>query len=175
VHLFATSCIVRPNRDLHRPIANLSCFQKGASYSGIRIFNNLPQSITSLRNEKSQFKAALNFFYVHTPFTLWMNFFACTDDMYCWLTWLCQFLHCNKFICLVCFCMFLTCSTSYCLVTVSGINAMYICTYECMYVCTYVWIRKDARIFQIWDKHSVLHFVVRAFYNLLILIDILYK
>ena len=27
---------------LHRPVANLSCFQKGASYSGIRIFNNLP-------------------------------------------------------------------------------------------------------------------------------------
>jgi len=41
---------------LHRPIANLSCFQKGASYSGIRIFNNLPQSIKSLRNEKPSLK-----------------------------------------------------------------------------------------------------------------------
>ena len=40
----------RNKHHLHRAIANLSCFQKGASYSGIRIFNNLPQSITSLRN-----------------------------------------------------------------------------------------------------------------------------
>jgi len=43
----------------HRPIANLSCFQKVASYSGIRIFNSLPRSITSLKNEKTQFKVAL--------------------------------------------------------------------------------------------------------------------
>jgi len=49
----------RNKHHLHRPIANLSCFQKGASYSGIRIFNRLPRSITSLKNEKTQFKVAL--------------------------------------------------------------------------------------------------------------------
>jgi len=64
----------RNKHHLHRPIANLSCFQKGASYSGIRIFNNLPQSIISLRNEKPQFKVVLKNCYVRTPFTLWMNF-----------------------------------------------------------------------------------------------------
>jgi len=48
----------RNKHHLHRPIANLSCFQKGASYSGIRIFNSLPQSITSLKNEKTQFNVA---------------------------------------------------------------------------------------------------------------------
>jgi len=31
------------------------CFQKGASYSVIRIFNSLPQNITNLKNEKTQF------------------------------------------------------------------------------------------------------------------------
>jgi hypothetical protein len=31
----------RKKHHLHRPVANLSCFQKGASYSGIRIFNRL--------------------------------------------------------------------------------------------------------------------------------------
>ena len=78
----------RNKHHLHRPIANLSCFQKGASYSGIRIFNNLyvPQSITSFRNEKSQFKVALKFFYVHIPFTLWMNFLhvqmICISDLH---------------------------------------------------------------------------------------------
>ena len=47
---------------LHRPVANLSCFQKGASCSGIRIFNSLPRSITNLKNEKTQFKVALKNF-----------------------------------------------------------------------------------------------------------------
>jgi len=49
----------RNKHQLHRPIANLYCFQKGASYSGTRIFNSLPQSIKSLNKEKTQFKVAL--------------------------------------------------------------------------------------------------------------------
>jgi hypothetical protein len=44
---------------LHRPIVNLSCFQKSTFYSGIRIFNSLPCNIKNLKNEKAQFKAAL--------------------------------------------------------------------------------------------------------------------
>ena len=65
----------RNKHNLHRPIVNLNCFQKSASYSEIRIFNNLPRNIISLRNEKPQFKLALIFFFnMHTPFTLWMNF-----------------------------------------------------------------------------------------------------
>jgi len=66
---------------LHRPIANLSCFQKGATYSGIRIFNNLLQNITSLRNEKPQFKVALkNILRAHSFYSV-DEFFACTDDI----------------------------------------------------------------------------------------------
>ena len=52
----------RNEHHLDRPITNLSCFQKGASYYGIRVFNNQPQSIASLRNEKPQFKVALKYF-----------------------------------------------------------------------------------------------------------------
>jgi hypothetical protein len=37
----------------------MSCFQKSTYYSGIKIFNNLPSSLKSLMNEKSEFKAAL--------------------------------------------------------------------------------------------------------------------
>jgi len=52
--------------------------------------------------EKPQFKVALKIFYVHTPFTLWMKFLhvqmICITDLHD-----CQFLHCNNFICLVCF------------------------------------------------------------------------
>ena len=39
-------------------------------------FKNLPQSITILRNGKSQFKVGLKIFYMYTPFTVWMNFFC---------------------------------------------------------------------------------------------------
>jgi hypothetical protein len=52
----------RNKHHLHRPVANLSCFQKGASYSGIKIFNSLPRSITNLKNENTQFKLALKSF-----------------------------------------------------------------------------------------------------------------
>ena len=48
----------RNKHHLHRPVANLSCFQKGAAYSGVRIFNSLPRSVTNLKNEKIQFKVA---------------------------------------------------------------------------------------------------------------------
>jgi hypothetical protein len=56
----------RSKHDFHGPVANLSCFQKGTFYSGIKIFNSLPRSITSLKNEKTQFRIALKkFLYAH--------------------------------------------------------------------------------------------------------------
>jgi hypothetical protein len=36
----------------HRPIANLSCFQKGVSYAAVKIFNSLSSSISKVRNDK---------------------------------------------------------------------------------------------------------------------------
>jgi IS1 family transposase len=42
------------NRDhLHRPVANLSCFQKSAYYVAIKIFNSLPSSLRSLMNKNA--------------------------------------------------------------------------------------------------------------------------
>jgi hypothetical protein len=49
----------RNKHRLHIPIANLSCFQKSAFYSSIRIFSSLPYSVTNLKNEKAQCKVAL--------------------------------------------------------------------------------------------------------------------
>jgi hypothetical protein len=49
----------RNKTQLHRPIANLSRFQKGVSYAAVKIFNSLPSSISNLRNDKKQFKSAL--------------------------------------------------------------------------------------------------------------------
>jgi len=42
---------------LHRPNANLSCFQKSKFYAGIKIFNSLPPSMTIVENDKAKFKA----------------------------------------------------------------------------------------------------------------------
>ena len=72
----------RNKHHLHRPVANLSCFQKGASNSGIRIFNSLPRSITSLKSEKSQFRIALREFLNANSFYSVDEFFSCTDDIY---------------------------------------------------------------------------------------------
>jgi hypothetical protein len=38
---------------------NLSCFQKGTFYAGIKIFNSLPPSVTNLKNDKAKFKTTL--------------------------------------------------------------------------------------------------------------------
>ena len=144
----------RNKHHLHRPAANLSYFQKGASYSVIRIFNNLPRSITSLKNEKAQFKVALKSFYMHTSFTLWVNFLhvlmLCITDLYdCVNPYSVIFLY---------FCMFMTCSTSYCLVTTSGFHEcmyvrMYVCMYSCMYV--YMYICMNVCMYIVTYSHNV--------------------
>jgi hypothetical protein len=60
--------------DLHIPAANLSCFQKSACYSGIKIFSNLPCSLKRLVNKKTQIKAALKV-YLNTHSLYWIGEF----------------------------------------------------------------------------------------------------
>jgi hypothetical protein len=60
---FQTNSIIhsvntRNNNQLHRPIAKIRSFQMSAYYSGIKIFNSLPSSLTSLVNKKAKFKVA---------------------------------------------------------------------------------------------------------------------
>jgi hypothetical protein len=50
---------IRKRDHLHRPTANLSCFQKNAYDAGIKIYNGLPLNFRSLMNKKAQFKVAL--------------------------------------------------------------------------------------------------------------------
>ena len=114
---------------LHRPVANLSCFQKGASYSGIRIFNSLPQSITNLKKEKTQFKVALKKILNAHSFYSVDEFFTCTDDMNFWLY---DCVNMSYIVIFFIVFMFMTCSTSYCLVTLKDLWNEY------MYVCMYV-------------------------------------
>jgi hypothetical protein len=58
IHDINTIC----NINLHPPICNLTLFQKGAQYSGIKLFNHLPPSIKNLSNEIKLFKPALKRF-----------------------------------------------------------------------------------------------------------------
>jgi hypothetical protein len=52
----------RQGSDLHLPTNKLAKVQKGVYYSGIRIFNNLPQDIKNLLNDVNKFKQALKKF-----------------------------------------------------------------------------------------------------------------
>jgi hypothetical protein len=60
---------------LHTPNANLSCFQKSTFHAGIKIFNNLPHSLTILKNEKAKFKVALRKYLNTHPFSSADEFF----------------------------------------------------------------------------------------------------
>jgi len=54
-------CCINIRNKLHprRPNADLSCFQKCIYLVGINIFNTLPLSVTSVLDEKAQFKVPL--------------------------------------------------------------------------------------------------------------------
>jgi hypothetical protein len=56
----------RTKSNLHQSISNLSIYQKGTYYSGIKVFNSLPTQIKDLSHDRNQFKSALkNFLYFH--------------------------------------------------------------------------------------------------------------
>ena len=52
----------RCNINLHPPICNLTLFQKGVQFSGIKLFNHLPPNIKSISNKINLFKPALKRF-----------------------------------------------------------------------------------------------------------------
>jgi hypothetical protein len=69
--------ITRNKLNLHLPISNLSAYQKGTHYSGIKVFNSLPSQIKDLSHNRNQFKRALKYFlYFHSFYTLG-EYFSC--------------------------------------------------------------------------------------------------
>ena len=46
----------RQTFDLYVPTANLTIYQKGVCYSGIKIYNHLPTAIKDLSDDKNKFK-----------------------------------------------------------------------------------------------------------------------
>jgi hypothetical protein len=49
----------RHKHDLHQLSSNLTSYQKGAYYAGIKLFNSLPDSIKCLNHDIKLFKLAL--------------------------------------------------------------------------------------------------------------------
>jgi len=67
----------RNKSNLHLPISNMSVYQKGTYYTGIRVFNSLPSQIKELCHNRNQFKRALKYFlYFHSFYTL-CEYFSC--------------------------------------------------------------------------------------------------
>jgi len=60
---------IRQTFDLYVPTANLTIYQKGVYYSGIKIYNHhLPTAIKDLSDDKNNFKLALKRYLLHNSF-----------------------------------------------------------------------------------------------------------
>jgi len=58
----------RQTFDLYIPTANLTVYQKGVYYSGIKIYNHLPTATKDLSDDKNKFKLALKGYLLHSSF-----------------------------------------------------------------------------------------------------------
>jgi len=72
-HLFTKNLEVhnhdtRSANNFHLPISNLTKYQKGAFYAGIKIFNNLPTHVKYVANEIQVFKSSLKRFLLSNSF-----------------------------------------------------------------------------------------------------------
>jgi hypothetical protein len=63
----------RQTSNLYLPSVNLTIYQKGVYYSGIKIYNRLPTTIKDLSGDKNKFKVALKDTLYTIPFTVWRN------------------------------------------------------------------------------------------------------
>ena len=63
----------RQRNNLYLPQANLTIYQKGANYSGIKFFNNLRLGIKNVAGNPPKFKIALKNFNTITHFTQLKN------------------------------------------------------------------------------------------------------
>ena len=71
----------RNKHQLHKPNANLSCFQKSTFYVAIKIFNSLPPSVTILQKDNAKFKAALKKYLKTHCFYCVDELFVCQDGL----------------------------------------------------------------------------------------------
>jgi len=72
----------RQTFDLYVPTANLTIYQKGVCYSGIKIYNHLPTAIKDLSDDKYKFKLALKRYHLHNSFYNLEEYFNIFDILF---------------------------------------------------------------------------------------------
>jgi len=77
VHNFAT----RSHNDLHLPNANLSVFQKGVYFSGVKSFNNLPTDLKQISHNIHKFQKALKRFLLDNSFYSLEEYYDWTENV----------------------------------------------------------------------------------------------
>jgi len=66
------------------PTANLTIFQKGVSYSGIKMYNHLPKSLKELSPDVRQFRLALKRILLKNAFHSLKEYFSCKSYDWPW-------------------------------------------------------------------------------------------
>lgn len=59
---------IRNKNQLHLPVANLSCCQRGISYSAMKIFNSLPNNAKNFGNDRLHFKTVVCKYLIYHSF-----------------------------------------------------------------------------------------------------------
>jgi hypothetical protein len=73
----------RQNSNLYQPQANLTLYQKGVYYSGVKIFNNLPPNIRNLFSDIKRFKLELvKYLHLKSIYTLEEYYNSCGSQVY---------------------------------------------------------------------------------------------
>jgi hypothetical protein len=75
INLSVHGLSARNKNQLHLPIANMSCCQRGVSYSAMKIFNSLPNNVKNFRNDSVHFKIVLCKYLIYHSFYLLTEFF----------------------------------------------------------------------------------------------------
>jgi len=72
--------VTRNKNHLYLPVVSLFCVQKGVSYFGVKIFNNLPSNMRSYRNDKNRLKNKLyRYLIIHSFYSI-TEFLECKRD-----------------------------------------------------------------------------------------------
>jgi hypothetical protein len=86
-HLFTKNSeihniVTRQNNNLQSPITSLTKVQKGAYFSGIKIYNHLPTKIKELSNDQTPFRSVLKRFLYTNSFYSMEEYFNYKCNLY---------------------------------------------------------------------------------------------
>ena len=69
-YLEICSVDTKQHTNFHQPTSNLTKYQKGIYYSGVRVYNNLPPHIKDISDDPKNFKLQLKQLYLYSFYSL---------------------------------------------------------------------------------------------------------